>query len=72
MVTAKVLCLSKLESGVGENRQVVTTFSPDYNDGRNKEWSVFTPALSLSMTLRGSAADLFDIGAAYTLTFERE
>lgn len=70
MVTAKVQCQSKLESGVGDGRQVVVTFTPDYNAGRNKEWSLFTPALSLSMTLKGAAADLFEIGRAYTLAFE--
>jgi hypothetical protein len=72
MVTAKVHCQSKTESGEGDNRQVVVTFLPDYADGRNKEWSRYTPALSLSLTLKGEVADRFEPGKAYTLTFAEE
>lgn len=69
MITAKVQVQSKTESGVGDHRQVVVTFTPDYQDGRNKEWSLYTPALSLSMTLKGAVADEFPVGKAYTLQF---
>ncbi len=72
MVTAKIKCQSKQESGEGDARQVTVTFAPDYADGRNKEWSLYTPALSLTMTLKGAVADRFEPGAAYTLTFEEE
>ena len=72
MITAKVQCSGKTESGEGDNRQVVVTFAPDYADGRNKEWSLYTPALSLSMTLKGAVADRFEPGKAYTLTFDPE
>lgn len=72
MVTAKVQCQSKSETGEGDNRQAVVTFVPDYADGRNKEWSLYTPALSLSMTLRGAVADRFEQGQRYTLRFEQE
>jgi hypothetical protein len=72
MITAKVHCQSKTESGEGDARQSVVTFVPDYADGRNKEWSLYTPALSLSMTLKGDVADRFEPGTAYTLTFEPE
>jgi hypothetical protein len=72
MVTAKVQCQSKSETGEGESRQVVVTFTPDYADGRNKEWSLYTPALSLSMTLKGAVADRFEQGARYTLQFVEE
>lgn len=72
MITAKVLCQSKTESGVDAERQVVTVFIPDYADGRNKEWSRYTPSLSLSMTLKGDVADRFTIGKAYTLQFVEE
>lgn len=71
-VTAKIVCQTKLESGEGEDRQVTTTFVPDYNDGRNKEWARWTPGLSLTMGLRGSVADQFEVGSAYTLTFAPE
>lgn len=68
-VTAKVTCANKIEQGEGEDKQVQVSFTPDYNDGRNKEWSLYTPSLSLSMTLKGSVADRFTPGHHYTLTF---
>ena len=71
-ITAKVACQHKNESGEGDQRQSVVTFLPDYADGRNKEWSLYTPNLSLSMTLKGSVADQFEVGKAYTLTFSPE
>jgi len=69
-VTAKIICSSKTENREGDERQVLVTFTPDYADGRNKEWSLFTPSLSLSMTLKGVVADKFEPQKAYTLTFE--
>lgn len=69
MITAKVRCDNKTESGEGESRQAVVTFTPDYADERNKEWAKATPHLSLSMTLNAKAVDLFEQGAAYTLQF---
>lgn len=72
MITAKVKCYQKTETGVGDDRQVQVGFTADYADGRNKEWSLYTPALSLSMTLKGDVADRFEIGKAYTLTFTTE
>lgn len=72
MVTAKIVCQSKTESGTGDERQVQVTFAPDYADGRNKEWSLYTPSLSLSMALRGEVADRFQQGGRFTLMFEEE
>lgn len=69
MVTAKVLCQNKAESGEGEDRTVNVTFVPDYADDRNKEWARWTPGLSLSIGLKGAVADRFEQGKAYTLTF---
>jgi len=71
-ITAKVTCHLKNESGEGDQRQAVVSFLPDYADGRNKEWSLYTPALSLQMTLKGAVADQFEPGTAYTLTFTPE
>lgn len=71
MVTAKIKCTSKgSESGEGEDRTVLVSFGPDYADGANAEWARWTPGLSLSMGLRGAVADRFEVGKAYTLTFE--
>jgi len=69
MVTAKIQCQTKQESGEGDARQVTVTFVPDYADGRNKEWALYTPGLSLTMGLRGPVADRFEVGSRYTLTF---
>lgn len=66
-VTAKVRVSSKEQASGG----VQVTFSPDYSDGRNKEWAVATPALSLVMTVKPEVADHFESGGAYTLTFEK-
>jgi len=69
VVTAKIVCQTKQESGDGENRQVNVSFVPDYNDDRNKEWARYTPGLSLMMGLKGAVADEFEVGKAYTLQF---
>lgn len=69
MVTAKIVCRSKVESGEGDSRQVTVEFVPDYADGRNKEWALYTPGLMLTMGLRGAVADRFEQGKAYTLQF---
>jgi hypothetical protein len=72
VITAKVRCDRKTESGEGGNRQALVSFQPDYADGRNKEWALATPHLSLQMTLNGQAADLFEEGKRYTLQFVEE
>ena len=69
MITAKVKCAAKTESGDGDNRCADVSFLPDYAEGRNKEWATATPTLSLTMRLNGKAADLFEQGASYTLQF---
>ena len=69
-VTAKVVVNSKQTSQEGTAYEsVLLSFAPDYADGRNKEWSVATPALSLTMTVKPEVAERFRQGAAYTLTF---
>jgi hypothetical protein len=70
MITAKIICSAKADQGEGDDRQVTVTFRPDYEDDRNKEWSRHTPALSLSMTLKGDVADRFNVDDRFTLTFE--
>lgn len=65
-VTAKVTCSAKQENG----DQTSLSFVPDYADGRNKEWSLYTPSLSLSMTVKNEVAAHFEQGKPYTLTFE--
>lgn len=69
-VTAKIKVDSK--SAPQYHDQQTITFSPDYNDGRNKEWAEATPSLSLSITVKGSVAEHFEVGQAFTLTFTPE
>jgi hypothetical protein len=69
MITAKVKCYQKTETGAGADRQVQVGFNADYANGRNQEWSLYTPALNMAMTLKGEVADRFEIGKAYTLEF---
>jgi hypothetical protein len=69
MITAKATCNSKLITGAGEHRQAVVKFTAD-SSPENKEWSLYTPCLSLEMTLKGAVADRFEPGQSYTLTFE--
>lgn len=68
-VTAKVKVTSREDAG---NEQVALSFHADYEDGRNKEWSKYTPALSLSMTVKSEVAERFELGQAFTLTFDAE
>lgn len=70
--TAKILVSNKTESGEGDARQASVSFYADYADGRNKEWSLATPSLSMTMTLKGPVADQFEIGKRYTLTFTED
>jgi hypothetical protein len=67
--TAKVAVVRKADSVDGQTRLV---FTADYADGRNKEWSKYTPNLTLDMVVLDSVAEQFNLGDAFTLTFERE
>lgn len=71
-ITAKIHLRHSVEvrGADTEYEQHVLTFVPDYADGRNKEWAVATPALSLTMSVRPDVAAKFVPGGAYTLTFE--
>jgi len=69
-VTAKVSLSTKQTSQEGTAYEsVLLGFMPDYADGRNKAWSVATPSLSLSMSVKPDVAVHFELGRAYTLTF---
>jgi hypothetical protein len=71
MITAKVKLGNKVVQAEGtEHEQVQLVFAADYADGRNKEWSRYTPSLSLTMSVLPEVAERFEQGAAYTLTFE--
>lgn len=69
-ITAKVTLGSKIQYGQDEHEQWQMSFYPDYNDGRNKEWSLYTPSLSTVLVVIPEVAARFKQGQAYTLTFE--
>lgn len=72
MITAKIICTGKSESGEGDARQANVSFAADYADGRNKEWAPYTPGLSLTMGLKGEVADRFEVNQRYELRFVEE
>jgi hypothetical protein len=72
MITAKVKCFFKEATGEGDNRTATVKFEPDYAQGRNKEWAMATPYLSLTMQLNANATDLFEQNKCYTLQFVEE
>lgn len=69
-ITAKIRLVSKVEVGQGDDQQANLRFAADYDDDRNKEWARYTPALDLTMVVKGSVADQFVPSKAFTITFE--
>jgi len=67
--TAKAFLSNRVENGPDS---VQLNFYADYADGKNKEWAVNTPTLSLSMTVRKDVAEKqFPVDVtSYTITFE--
>lgn len=70
--TAKIKLTGKRPEGNPPHDQVGLEFHADYDDDRNKEWSKYTPALSLHMTVKPEVAERFEVGQAFTLVFEPE
>lgn len=66
-ITAKVKVGSRVQ--VTDDLDVVH-FYPDYADGANKDWAYYTPSLNLQMNVRRGVP--FEVGASYTLTFEKD
>lgn len=72
-VTAKVKCSGKSLTNMGTDYEAVNlSFGADYAGGANKEWASATPTINLTMTVKPSVAEHFDIGQAFTLTFSRD
>lgn len=69
-VSIRTKVQTKNELGFG-NDNVQLGFIADYEDGRNKEWSQFTPALSFSMTVNPEIAAMFDVGEKITFYAEK-
>lgn len=68
---SKTTAVVKLEAKTaGLYGMTFLRFGADYNDERNKAWAKFTPAMTISMTVLDSAAEPFEYGGRYLLTFE--
>lgn len=67
-ITAKVKCTRRQPASEG---QTWLEFAADYDDGRNKEWAKFTPAFSVSTTVKNEVAERFELDEAYTVTFTK-
>lgn len=68
-ITAKVTVARKQATAVSGDGETDLVFSADYADGRNKEWSKYTPNLELRMRVKDSVAEQFELGQAFTLVF---
>lgn len=66
--TAKIFLWDKSEPSDG---QVTLSFNADYADGKNKEWSKYTPSLNLGMTVLEEVAADWNAGDHFTLTFDK-
>jgi phospholipase C len=66
-MTAKVKCTRHMPTG----DQTWLEFQADYDDGRNKEWAKYTPAFSVSTTVKNEIAEKYVLGEAYTVTFTK-
>lgn len=62
MTTLRLHVTGKQEWGTGEDRTTSLSLTCDYADGRNKEWSRYTPSATLQMTVKGHIGDEFDLG----------
>lgn len=75
MITAKLKCTSKEPVGQPAedpaDQQWMLVFGPDYDDGANAEWALYTPALSLSMTVKASVAEEYAVGQPWDLAFTK-
>jgi hypothetical protein len=69
-ITAKVQVARKEVTAAAADGETDLVFSADYADGRNKEWAKYTPGLDLRMRVKNSVAEQFNVGDAFTLTFE--
>lgn len=45
---------------------------PDYAGDRNKEWSIYTPSGVIRMNINSPALQQYEVGKAFTVTFEAE
>lgn len=67
-ITAKVKCTRHQPASEG---QTWLEFQADYDDDRNREWAKYTPAISVTTTVKDEVAANFELHEAYTVTFTK-
>ncbi|MBB1153509.1 hypothetical protein [Amycolatopsis dendrobii] len=73
MIAAQLTCSQKLDDrGEGQDRFVTLVFTTEYILGYHDDLATEIPAASLSITVKGSAADLFEIGQPYDVNITEE
>jgi hypothetical protein len=66
-ITAKMQLATKAHHADGQSN---LRFVVDYQDGRNKEWSKYTPGGQIELTVKSEVAEHFKLGGSYLVTFE--
>ena len=67
--TAKAFVSAVSKTAIGQTQ---LTFTADYADGANKEWSQYTPSLSVNMSVLDEIAADLKFGDRFTITFQQE
>lgn len=68
MITAQLACTQKIENGgEDEDRYVALVLVIAHPEGADSPFYREIPAASLTITVPGKAADLFEIGEVYQL-----
>lgn len=68
---SKITAVATLHTkGPSTDGVTLLAFAADYNDSQNKEWSKYTPSLSINMNVIDDVANHFKAGELYLVTFE--
>jgi hypothetical protein len=71
-VRAKVYVSAEARNAYDKGAKVLTLNAVTRGGDDNKQWASATPSLNLTMTVRnGDAAEFFELGEDYYLTFTR-
>lgn len=73
MITAKFKVLNKVHQDYGDGTDgAVITLIPDYAEGRNKEWSKWTPSGTMTINVKNPVAEQFSIGDPFVIVMYPE
>ncbi|WP_372663567.1 hypothetical protein [Amycolatopsis kentuckyensis] len=73
MIAAQLACTQKLENGGEDDRRFVAlVFTIAHPEGAEDPTYAEIPAASLTITVKGEVADLFEIGTVYDFGITEE